>query len=137
MIVAGIFLTGNEARIVTLSGSKNEHKRISLKFHKLELPNNPTQSNVETFCQAFKAYCEDNAVNKIVINRRLTNGKFPGGAGTFIIEGIILTISPVSVEFVSTNTIKATDKRELELKTEKPTTADLGLAYDLAFEGLN
>ena len=137
MIVAGIFLTGNEARIVPLSGSINQHTRIALKFHKLGLPDNPIQDDVEIFCQTFKSYCKDVSVNKVIINRRPTNGKFPRGAGTFIIEGIILTISPVPIEFISPNTIKATDKRELELKTEKPTTADLGVAYDLAFEGLN
>jgi hypothetical protein len=137
MIVTGILLKANEARIVTLSGSKNEHIRISLKPDKLTLPENPTQSDVEVFCQTFKSYCEDNAVNKVIINRRATSGKYPGGAGTFIIEGIILTISPVPVEFVSPNTVKATDKRESELKIRKPTTVDLGLAYDLAFEGLN
>lgn len=139
MIVTGIFLTANEARIVTLSGSKNEHTRISPKFHKLGLPNNPTQSDVEVFCQTFKSYCGDNTVDKVIINRRDTkkSGIYSVGVGTFIIEGIILTISPVPVEFVSLNTIKATDKRELELKTEKPPTADLGVAYDLAFEGLN
>jgi hypothetical protein len=61
-----------------LSGTKENHTLIAPKFNKLSLPKNPTQDDVEVFAQAFKAHCTDNAIDKVVINRRTTSGK---GAG--------------------------------------------------------
>jgi hypothetical protein len=137
MVISGIYLKANEARIVTLSGSKNSHIFIAPKFNKLALPKNPSQDDVVVFSQAFKAYCTDNSVDKVVINRRATGGQGAGGAGTFLIEGVLLSISPVPVEFVHPATVRATDKRDADKKTEKPSTVDLGKAYDFAFEGLS
>ncbi len=137
MFISGVFLKGNEARIVTITGTKLNHSLVASNFNKLALPKNPTQSDVEVFTQAFKAYCADNSVDKVVINRRATRGQASGGAGTFIIEGILLAISPASIAFVHSATVRATDKRELENKTQRPNTIDLGKAYDYGFEGLS
>jgi hypothetical protein len=137
MVVSGVFLKANEARIVTLTGSKNVHKLIAQKINKLSLPKNPTQDDVDIFSQAFKAYCADNSVDKVVVNRRATSGQGAGGAGTFLIEGILLAISPAPIEFVHSATVRATDKREIEKKNLRPETVDLGKAYDFGFEGLS
>jgi len=137
MVISGIYLKANEARIVTLSGSKNSHVLVAPKFNKLALPKNPSQDDVEVFLQAFKAYCADNSVDKVIINRRATGGQGVGGAGTFLIEGVLLSISPVPVEFVHPATVRATDKRDVDKKTEKPATVDLGKAYDFGYEGLS
>jgi hypothetical protein len=137
MVIAGIYLKANEARIVTLSGSKNSHILIAPKFNKLALPKNPSQDDVEVFSQAFKAYCADYSVDKVVINRRATIGQGAGGAGTFLIEGVLLSISTVPIEFIHPATVRATDKRDADKKKEKPATADLGKAYDFGFEGLS
>ncbi|MGL1931937.1 MAG: DUF3010 family protein [Desulfotalea sp.] len=137
MVISGILLKANEARIVTLTGSRKTHSLLAPKFNKLLLPKNPLQEDVAVFVQAFKAYCIDNSVDGIVINRRVTRGQAAGGAGTFLIEGVLLSISSVPIEFIHSATIRATEKRENELKTKKPQTVDLAKAYDLAFEGLN
>jgi hypothetical protein len=137
MVISGIFLKANEARIVTLTGSKDNHSLVAPRFNKLALPKNPSQDDVEVFSQAFKAYCADNSVDKVIINRRATNGQGAGGAGTFLIEGVLLAISPASIEFVHPATVRATDKREGNQKTEKPGTVDLGKAYDFGYEGLS
>lgn len=137
MVVAGMFLKGYEARIVTLTGTRSAHSSVAPKFHKLKLEKNPTQDTVEVFTQAFKAFCSDNSVDKVIINRRAVAGQGAGGAGTFLLEGILLAISPATIEFVHSATIRASDRREIENKSQKPTTVDLGKAYDLAFEGLN
>lgn len=137
MVVAGIYLKANIARIVTLTGSKNDHSLISPRFNKLILPKNPLQDDVEVFSQAFKAYCADNSIDKVVINRRITSGHGAGGAGTFLIEGVILAISPAPIEFIHPATVRATDRREQGLKVAKPDTVDLGKAYDFCFEGLS
>ena len=137
MVVSGIFLKANEARIVTITGSRNAHKLIAQKINKLSLPKNPTQDEVDVFSQAFKAYCSDNSIDKVVVNRRATSGQGAGGAGTFLIEGILLAVSPAPIEFVHSATVRATDNREGEKKNHKPQTVDLGKAYDFGFEGLS
>lgn len=137
MIVAGIFLKANLARISTLTGNRRSHSPVANKFNKLELTKNPSQDDVEAFVMAFKAFCTDHALDKIVVNRRATSGQGAGGAGTFLIEGILLASSPVPIAFVHNATIAATERKESELKASRPTTADLGKAYDLAYEGLS
>jgi len=136
MIVAGVFLKSNVARIVTLSGTRQDHLIVARKFNKLELPKNPTQDDVSVFSQAFKAFCLENAVDKIILNKRVTSGQGAGGPATFRTEGIILAVSPVPVSLVHPATITATNRKQVELKKCRPATADLGRAYDFSFEGL-
>ena len=104
--------------------------------HKLEFAPNPSQEQVEVFVQAFKAFCSDNYVDLIIINARNTKGDYAGGAATFRIEGIMLASSPVPIIQVHRATITATNRKQSNLKNLRPTAADLGKAYDLAFEGL-
>ena len=136
MVSAGFLLKGNLCRVVTLNGSRSKHTRIADNFHKLELPQNPTKEDVEVFVQTIKAFCSDNSVDIITINFRNAKGDHAGGAATFRIEGIILASSPVPVRKIHSATIAATNRKQSAQKTEKPGTADLGRAYDLAFEGL-
>lgn len=137
MVISGIFLKANDARLVTLTGSRDAHTLVAPKINKLSLPKNPTQDDIDIFSQAFKAYCADNSVDKVVINRRLTTGQGAGGAGTFLIEGVLLAVSPAPIEFIHSATVRATEKRESGKKIYKPQTVDLGKAYDFGFEGLS
>jgi len=136
MVVIGVLLKGHQARIVTLSGTREAHIIKSQKFNKLELPQYPTQDDVELFVQAFHAHCIKEGVDKIIINKRTTSGMGAGGAGTFLIEGVLLAVCKASIEPKHLKTITATDKKFAQLKTQRPETKDLGVAYDLAFEGL-
>ena len=90
MISAGFLLKGSLCRVVTLNGSRNQHNRVADKFHKLELPQNPTQEDVKVFVQTVKAFCSDNSVDIITINYRNVTGDRAGGGASFRIEGIIL-----------------------------------------------
>jgi len=137
MVISGIFLKANEARIVTLTGSRDNHSLVAPKFNKLALPKKPSQDDVEVFSQAFKAYCTDNSVDKVVVNRRASSGQGAGGAGTFLIEGVLLAISPAPIVFAHPATVRATDKQVGVKKTQKPKTVDLGKAYDFGYEGLS
>lgn len=136
MITAGILLKSNLCRIVTLSGLKKQHIRIAEKFHKLEIAPNPTQEDVEVFVQALKAYCNDNSIDIMVINFRNSTGDHAGGAASFRMEGIILAASDIPVKQAHPSTISASTRKYSNYKSIKPTTIELGRAYDLAFEGL-
>lgn len=135
-VVAGLLLKANEARIVTLSGSRASHTLVAEKFNKLAVPKNPTREDVAAFVQALQQFCQANQVGKLMLNRRATAGQGAGGAGTFLLEGVILATAMVPVDFVHPATLKATERKAGEQKAQKPGTVDLGKAYDLAYEGL-
>ena len=137
MVVLGVMLKSNVARLVALTGSQDDHLMVKSKVNKLEIPKHPTRDDVETFVQAFKSFCVVNVVDLVVVNRRATAGQGAGGAATFITEGVMLASSPCPLDFVHPATLKATDRKKGELKTARPETVDLGLAYDLAFQGLS
>ena len=137
MPVAGMLLKGNFAHIVTLDGTEGSHSFIDEDFKSMELNKNPTQKDVAALRDKILAYIDRNKITRIVLNRRVTAGQMAGAAGTFLWEGILLTMSPVPLKFVHAATIRATDKKKGELKTKKPEeNVLLGKAYDFAFEGL-
>jgi hypothetical protein len=136
MIVSGFLLKGNAVRVCTISGTRAKHALIAEKFNKLELTKNPTQEDVKVFTQAFRAYCSDNSIDLICINKRNETGDRSGGAAGFRIEGIIMALSPVPISMHHPATIAATERKDSALKTKRPKTIDLGKAYDLAFECL-
>lgn len=137
MAVAGIFLKGNFAHIVTLEGTRSSHTFVDEDFNKVELEKNPTQKSVSALSDTINKYIEKNKITEIIINRRVTAGQMAGAAGSFLWEGILLTMSPVPLRFVHTATVRATEKKNGDLKTLKPEEdIPLGKAYDFAFEGL-
>jgi hypothetical protein len=138
MIVGGIFLKGNGARVVTISGTRSAHTRILPNFHKLDLPAKPTQEDVITFVQTLNAYCADNAIDLICLNQRtMGKGTHAGGSASFRNEGIILATSPVPVQLIHPGTTAAAIKKDGVDKTIRPGTVELGKAYDIAFTGLS
>lgn len=136
MLATGVFLKGNEVRLVSIEGTRAAHRVVASKVNKITIPKAPTVEDIKLFCEAFSAYCRQYQVEQLVLNRRATTGQGAGGAGTFILEGVLLTITQVPLIFVHPATLRATDKRMQELKGDKPKTLDLGKAYDLAFEAL-
>ncbi|WP_299490618.1 DUF3010 family protein [uncultured Shewanella sp.] len=136
MVVAGLLLKSNDVRIVTLSGTRTEHVLLAPKDNKLSLSKHPTQEDVVQFVANFHAYCQAYGIEKVMVNRRATTGQGAGGAGTFVIEGILLTVAQCEVTFIHPATLRATDKREQGNKNAQPKTQDLAKAYDLAYEGL-
>ncbi|MCZ4339000.1 DUF3010 family protein [Shewanella colwelliana] len=135
-MIAGLFLKGNEVRIVSLNGTREQHELVADKLNKIAIPKAPTQADIAIFCETLLAYCERHAIEQIVVNRRATTGQGAGGAGTFILEGVMLAVVKVPLSFVHPATLRASDKKYSDLKLAKPTTVDLGKAYDLAFEAL-
>ncbi len=137
MVVGGIFLKGNGARIVTLSGTRSSHLRLLSTFHKLELPAKPVQADVEAFVQTLQAYYADNRVDILCVNQRtMGKGTHAGGSASFRTEGIILATSPIPVTLVYPATISAELKKDAVDTAIRPDTLELAKAYDLAFTGL-
>ena len=140
MAITGMFLKGNFAHIVTLDGNQGNHTMVDQGFKNMELGKNPTQKDVGAVRKKIETYIEKNAITEIVLNRRITAGQMAGAAGTFLWEGILLSISTVPLKFVHAATIRATNKKKGELKTLKSENPEENIprdkAYDFAFEGL-
>lgn len=138
MTVIGMFLKGNFANIVTLDGTRKDHNLVAEKFDRLELGKNPTQKDVAKIVKTLGDHIEKHQVTQITLNRRVTAGQMAGAAGTFLWEGILLATSPIPLKFAHVATLRATDKKQGDLKTKKPPEENvlLSKAYDFAFEGL-
>jgi len=134
MVVTGIFLKLNLLRLVTLSGTKNEHEIIEVKFHKLQFPKNDNFEQIDMLKKTIVAFIKKNNVEKIAINGRARSGQRQGGADSFKIHGFLLAIIEYPIDIFFSATIRSTNTRENELKTKRPLTQDLGKAFDLAFE---
>ncbi len=140
MAVTGMFLKGNFAHIVTLDGTQSKHSMLDQNFNTMELVKNPTQKDVGALRKKIETYIEKNNITQIVLNRRITAGQMAGAPGTFLWEGILLSLSPVPLKFVHAATIRATNKKKGELKVLKSENPEENVprdkAYDFAFEGL-
>jgi len=137
VVVSGLLLKANEARIVTLSGDRTEHHLLESKVTKFGLLKHPSQSDTAIFIDEINGYITAHHVDKIVINRRATTGQGAGGVGTFLMEGALLAAVKTDIVFIHPATVRASDKKYSEFKCCRPKTVDLGKAYDLAFEALS
>ena len=137
MAVTGIFLKGNGANIVTLTGTKKEHSFVNESLERLELEKNPTPKDVTALLKTLGEHVKQHNVDKIILNRRITAGQMAGAAGTFIWEGILLAASPAPLKFIHAATLRATEKKSGDLKRKFEENEVLkSKAYDFAFEGL-
>lgn len=136
MNVMGIFLTSNVLRIVTLSGTKEKHSRIQESFHKIEIPKDNNYESVRLIIRTLKAFWIQNQIDAIGIYGRATSGQAAGGCLTFKSEGLLLGISEKEIKTIFSATIRATDRKRVDDKISRPSTKDLGIAYDVAFEML-
>ncbi|GEM_PF-2156647 len=136
MNVMGIYLTSNILRIVTLSGTKKQHNRIQESFHKIEIPKDNNYESVCLIIKTLKAFWKQNQIDAIGIYGRATSGQASGGCLTFKSEGLLIGISEIEIKTVFSATIRATDRKRKDDKNIRPTTNDLGIAYDVAFEML-
>lgn len=105
MIVFGVELKGSEAIVVVVEKDTTgmsvgvEYKRISL--------NSTNQEDAISFRDLFIALINQYAPVKLVLNTRMQKGEYAAGAVTFLMEGILLTISQVEVLSVAAPTLKA------------------------------
>lgn len=136
MNVMGIYLKSNLLRIVTLSGSKQEHCIIEPKFHKIEIPKDNDIDSIKLVQSTLIAFYKNNKIEAIGINGRTTRGQAAGGPLSFKSEGVLLASSSVQIKSIFSATTRASDRKRPENKTNKPSTIDLGKAYDIAFEML-
>ncbi len=136
MNVVGILLKSDQLRIVTLSGTKKSHQIIEKRFNKITVPRDNDPSQIDLIKNTLITFFKTNKIESIGVNGRAVSGKMAGSPLTFKSEGILIAISGLLVKHVFTQTIRATDRTRYSEKTCRPSTKDLGIAYDIAFEML-
>lgn len=105
VIVFGIELKGSDAILVVVEKGNND-QCIGKEFKKIRL-NSTNQDDVQSFRDLFVALIEQYSPSKIVINTRQQKGEYAGGAVTFVMEGILLTLNQTNVTSVASPTLKA------------------------------
>lgn len=111
MIVCGIELSGSEARLVVLSGTKENYSHIATSTPKIILHDDENQDEVKFFRETVYAFLRENGIERVAIKKRGKRGKFAGGAVSFKMEGVIQLYLDGSVTLVPSQAI-STAKRK-------------------------
>lgn len=132
MIVFGIELKASEAVIVIV---EYENSLFTVeKYQKVPL-NSINQSDARSFRDIFLSLIDEYSPIKLFINARPKKGGYAGGAMTFIMEGILLTIESVEIVSIFSQTLSAQIKsgKIQEGCTQSPKYTNK--AYQLALSG--
>ena len=110
MKYCGIELKSSEARIVSIQVDESgDYNIIASKTKKIKLTDPKSQEGAQLFRDEFNTFFQENGFQKIGIKERMKKGKFAGGADSFKMEGIILTLD-YPIELLHTATVKSRTK---------------------------
>lgn len=110
MIVCGIELSGSEARLALLEGTKASFVLCEVTPRKLALANHEDQQEVAAFRDSIHAFLRENGVELIAIKKRNTRGEFAGGPVGFKVEGIVQLFGGCPVSLLASATIAAAQR---------------------------
>lgn len=132
MIVFGVELKGSVAIIVIVECE--ESLCTVKKYQKIPL-NSMTQPDARSFLDIFISLINEYSPISLFINSRPKKGGYAGGAMTFVMEGILLTIESVKIVSIPSQTLSAKIKsgKIQEKCNQSPQYTDK--AYQLAQSG--
>lgn len=104
VIVFGIELKASEAVIVIV---EYENSLFTVKKYQKVPLNSINQSDARSFRDIFLSLIDEYSPIKLFINSRPKKGDYAGGAMTFIMEGILLTIESVEIVSIFSQTLSA------------------------------
>lgn len=134
MNVTGINLKADLLRIVTLSGTKSEHTRLEEKFNKVQIPRDNGVNELKEVRDILISYFKNNSIERVAVNGRAVKGQMAGSPLSFKSEGFLMGILDLEIKNIFSATLRATDRKRADEKSCRPSTKDLGVAYDIAFE---
>jgi hypothetical protein len=100
VIVCGVDLKSNEARLCIVTVKSDEPTAISCKTKKITLADDKDCKSVNAFFQAVKSFATENKIDTFSIKSRAKNGLMAGGAISFKMEAIF-QLSGSEVSFVN------------------------------------
>jgi hypothetical protein len=107
MITCGIEMSGSEARLVLLSGTKSSFRHVDVEPRKLILADDENADEVKAFRNSLFAFFRENNVALVAIKKRGKRGDYAGGSVSFKIEGIAQLYEGCPVQLVPAQTIAA------------------------------
>ncbi|MDP3044658.1 MAG: DUF3010 family protein [Bacillota bacterium] len=87
--VCGIELSGSEAHIVTLRGSKLNHTIVAPDMKKLVLSATESQADIRSFRATFCSFLSETKIDRAGIVKRTSKGSFAAGGLSFKLEALI------------------------------------------------
>jgi hypothetical protein len=111
MIVCGIELSGSEAKLAVLEGTKDDFIWKDIKPKKMGLPDDENSAEVRAFRDSIFAFLRENQIDVIAIKKRNKRGEFSGGPISFKLEGIIQLYEDCSIKLLAPITISNINKK--------------------------
>ena len=128
-------MSGREARIVLLDGTKISFTHINIEPRKIKLTDDENPVEVKAFRDSIFAFFRENQVGRIVIKKRGKKGEFSGGPVGFKLEGIIQLYEDCPVTLIAPQTISAAQKNHTPVKPTSLTNYQ-HTAFETAFSAL-
>ena len=116
MTICGIEMSGTEARLVLLDGTKASFTHTDIEPRKIKLTDDNNPAEVKAFRDSIYAFFRENQVALVAIKKRGKRGDFAGGAVGFKLEGIIQLYDECPVNLIAPQTISAAVRRHAPAK---------------------
>ncbi len=113
MTICGIEMSGSEAILVLINGTKSNFSYRDVKPKKLKLSDDIDQDEVKALRDSLFAFFRENNVDLVVIKKRGKRGEYTGGPIGFKLEGIAQLYDDCSVTLIHPQTISAVVKKHL------------------------
>ncbi len=110
MTTCGIEMSGSEARLVLLNGTKTSFAHNDIEPRKIKLTDDENPEEVKAFRESIFAFFRENQVALIVIKKRGKRGEYSGGPVGFKLEGIIQLYEECPITLTAPQTISAAQK---------------------------
>ena len=111
MIICGIELSGSEARLALIKGTKSDFAYVEVEPRKLVLTNDEDPIEVKAFCGSLFAFFRENDVTLVAIKKRGKKGDYAGGPVSFKLEALAQLYDNCPVKLIAPQTISAAQKR--------------------------
>ena len=111
MIICGIEISGSEARLVLLNGTKALFTHVNTEPRKIKIHDDEEQNEMKIFRDSIFSFLTDNRVELVAIKKRGKKGEYSGGPVGFKIEGIIQLLEGCPVSLIAPQTISAMQRK--------------------------
>lgn len=107
MTICGIEMSGSEAILVLVNGTKSNFSYREVAPRKLKISDDTDPDEVKAFRDSLFAFFRENDVDFVVIKKRGKKGDYAGGPIGFKLEGIAQLYEDCPVKLVAPQTISA------------------------------
>ncbi len=135
MTTCGIEMSGSEAILVLINGTKSNFSHHEVEPRKLKLSDDTDPNEVKAFRDSLFAFFRENNVDLVAIKKRGKKGNYAGGPIGFKLEGIAQLYDNCPVTLLAPQTISAAVKKH---SPSIPTSLRQyqHIAYQTAFSAL-